>query len=364
MAATVGFASTNSADLGRGNRKPCSCCAPRVNFLLHRHLAEIHTSSRAAGAGAMLPDLWRMADRRVRPAGLTSPGGTDRLGKVLAGIRHHMGMDRWFHGDRVFTEGEKLVAARIREAGLTAKRMVLLAHPIWEMCLDGALLRRMGFEATRSAVAEGFSAIRGEAEAEAARIHHFERIERTEEERERFSARMKRLFDEIERGPWIEGYQHGEGLAFRVSGIRARLGLPTLDEADHARLGGTLDVTPRSPPSGRRPAPVAGAPATRVRPAAARPSASTASAAQTSAQPLALGQRSSDAHILRTHARSLRAGDRRGWSRGRRRRLAFYPRAAISCGSGIRSPRTAALMAVRRYAFGSSPQSFALSTKE
>ncbi|MDI1480952.1 hypothetical protein [Polyangium sp. y55x31] len=213
-----------------------------MNFLLHRHLAEAHTGSRAAGAGAMLPDLWRMADRRVRPRHPVEVSGSpgNGLAEVLAGIRHHVAVDHWFHGDRVFLEGEKLVAARIREASLEAKRMGLLAHVTWEMCLDGALLRRVGFETTRAALVEGFSAIEADFEA-AATMHHFSAHERTAEERATFDGRMKRLRAEIERGPWIEGYQYGEGIAIRISGVRARLGLAPLDAADHARLGQALD---------------------------------------------------------------------------------------------------------------------------
>ncbi|MDI1435709.1 hypothetical protein [Polyangium sorediatum] len=217
-----------------------------MNFLLHRHLAEAHTGSRAVGAGAMLPDLWRMADRRVRPRHAVEAeeplGG--RLAEVLVGIRHHVAADHWFHENRVFVEGEKLVATRMREAALGAKRMGLLAHVIWEMCLDGALLRRAGFEATRAALAEGFSAVEGDL-GPAATMHHFSALERTAEERATFDARMKRLCAEVERGPWIEGYQYGEGIALRVSGVRARLGLPPLDAADHARLGQALDGVAR-----------------------------------------------------------------------------------------------------------------------
>lgn len=37
---------------------------------------------------------------------------------------------------------------------------------------------------------------------------------------------------------------------------------------------------------------------------------------------------------------------------------------AISCGSAIRSPRNAAMTAPRKYAFGSTPHNFALSSSE
>jgi len=35
-----------------------------VNFLLHHHLAFLELGRPEAAAGAMLPDVWRMADRR------------------------------------------------------------------------------------------------------------------------------------------------------------------------------------------------------------------------------------------------------------------------------------------------------------
>jgi hypothetical protein len=214
-----------------------------VNFLLHRHLGEAHLGSRAAGAGAMLPDLWRMADRRVRPrvTEAAKEPADGPLGDALAGIAHHVAVDRWFHEDAVFVEGERLVAARVREAGVEAGRMGLLAHVTWEMCLDGALLRRVGLEETLSALREGFALIAGEAERRAAERHHFNRIERGEEAQAVFEARMKRLQEEIARGPWIEGYRHGEGLALRVTGVRVRLGLSVLDERDRERLARALD---------------------------------------------------------------------------------------------------------------------------
>ena len=46
-----------------------------MNFLLHRHLAARALASSEAGHGAMLPDLWRMADRRVRADRRTHVGG-------------------------------------------------------------------------------------------------------------------------------------------------------------------------------------------------------------------------------------------------------------------------------------------------
>jgi hypothetical protein len=215
-----------------------------VNFLLHRYLAEAKVGSRSAGAGAMLPDLWRMADRRVRAraseeGSQPAAAGVDQ--EVLAGIAHHIEIDRWFHADAVFIEGERLVRARVREAGVEAPRMGLLAHPVWEMCLDGALLRRVGLASTLAAVREGFVAIAGEPEERAAEVHHWGKTLHGPEERAQFEARMAKLREEVARGPWIEGYQDGEGLAIRVAGVRARLGLPALSVEDRARLGEALD---------------------------------------------------------------------------------------------------------------------------
>src|SRR3954468_14876389 len=49
-----------------------------VNFLLHHHLAARDLGSPEAAVGAMLPDLWRMADRRVRAIRrLAAPGGAE-----------------------------------------------------------------------------------------------------------------------------------------------------------------------------------------------------------------------------------------------------------------------------------------------
>src|SRR5262245_14457660 len=59
------------------------CYTAPVNFVLHHHLAARDLGSPAAGAGAMLPDLWRMADRRVRAAAAISIEDDD---VVLAGV--------------------------------------------------------------------------------------------------------------------------------------------------------------------------------------------------------------------------------------------------------------------------------------
>src|SRR5512132_2779549 len=117
--------------------------APDVNFLLHHHLALRDLGAPDAAVGAMLPDLWRMADRRVRPAvGELPPSDSNNeasaLPRVLAGIAHHVAADRWFHRDPVFLDGEQLTAARLRSVAADAPRIGLFAHVLWELCLDGA----------------------------------------------------------------------------------------------------------------------------------------------------------------------------------------------------------------------------------
>jgi hypothetical protein len=212
--------------------------APRVNFLLHHHLARRDLGAGEAAVGAMLPDLWRMADRRVRARPERAQGGEDRaLGAVLAGIDHHLVADRWFHKDPVFFEGEQRAVARLRAAGIEAPRMGLFAHVLWELCLDGELVKRTGLERLLASLREGFERARGGPADRAAEIHHWSGSARTAEDRALFDGRMGRLFTELARGPWIEGYQYGEGVAIRIEGVRSRLGLAPMSAEDRGRLG-------------------------------------------------------------------------------------------------------------------------------
>src|SRR5262245_409437 len=116
----------------------------------------------------MLPDLWRMADRRVRPhrdplaaaerdAGPKEPSDPKDLADVLSGIAHHVRIDRWFHQTDVFTRGERFAADRLRAARVAAPRLPLFAHVLWEMCLDGALVRSVGLAPVLAALREGFA---------------------------------------------------------------------------------------------------------------------------------------------------------------------------------------------------------------
>lgn len=213
-----------------------------MNFLLHRHLAARDLGS-IAGTGAMLPDLWRMADRRVRPS--PAPVGSavgSELAALLAGIEHHLRADRWFHTAPIFLEGERLTSDRLRASGLAAPKLGLFAHVAWELCLDGALLRREGFAAILAALRDGFQVISSASAGAAASLHHFDRVPRTTAERAAFEAGMRRLFAEIARGPWVEGYQRGEGIARRIDGMRLRLGLGRFEPIERARLGDVFET--------------------------------------------------------------------------------------------------------------------------
>jgi hypothetical protein len=217
-----------------------------VNFVFHHHLAARDLGSHVAGAGAMLPDLWRMADRRVRarPLGVSvsTVGSRAEDADVLAGIEHHLAVDRWFHGDAVFLDGERGAVELLRGARIAAPRMALFAHVLWEMCLDGALLRVTGTDATLASLREGIREARDGATARAVELHHFARVERTADEREAFERRMDRILDEIARGPWVEGYRTGEGIAARIAGVRVRVGVAPLEGDDLARVAGVAEA--------------------------------------------------------------------------------------------------------------------------
>ena len=116
----------------------------------------------------------------------------------------------------------------------------LFAHIAWELCLDGALVRRDGLDATLEALRDGFATADAAANDAVSR-HHFDRVERIATARPAFDAAMRRLFAEIARGPWVAGYQDGRGIAHRIDGIRTRLGFSRLSAPDRERLAEVLD---------------------------------------------------------------------------------------------------------------------------
>jgi hypothetical protein len=184
----------------------------------------------------MLPDLWRMADRRVRPS-------TERLVDVahapldslLLGVDHHLAADRWFHQSAVFSEGEEEATRRLRGARLSARRAVLFAHALWELCLDGELVRREGAARIMAAVRDGVREA-GDALPAAADAHHFARVARTVGEREDFDRKLDRMCREMVGGPWVESYATGEGIAAIVNAMRRRVRLESMGADDLSRL--------------------------------------------------------------------------------------------------------------------------------
>lgn len=223
-----------------------------MNFLLHQHFAERDLERAAAGFGAMLPDLWRMVDRRVRArsdvATPTDARAVDDLGDVLRGIAHHLDVDLWFHEAVAFTRGERRTADALAAARIRAKKLSLFAHPLWEMCLDGALVRREGAEVVRARVARA-RAEGATAAIVAAELHHFadarelaiqpnEGAGEGEQRATRgaFFARLDELLDALCEGPWIAGYGVPFGLTRALEGMRTRFGMPRFEADERSRV--------------------------------------------------------------------------------------------------------------------------------
>ena len=189
----------------------------------------------------MLPDLWRMAHRHVRPApGDLEPGAWPREEEVLRGVTHHRRADTAFHAGEVFRDGERTLARAL--ATVAAPRLPLFAHIAWELCLDGALVRREGaalVAEVQAAISCAREAAREESAVDAAaRIHHAAR--KGEPLPPELNPRVGAMLDELGRGRWIEGYARGGTVAERLDGIRRRLGFPPLDAETRAALEGIL----------------------------------------------------------------------------------------------------------------------------
>ena len=141
-----------------------------MNFLLHHHLALRDLGRPEAAAGAMLPDVWRMADRRARARSREPGADGGLLDPVSQGVGHHLAVDTWFHRAAVFTEGETATREALRQAR-EAPKMGLFAHVAWELCLDGALLRRIGTESVLREVRVSIAAVRPDGHRRAADLH-------------------------------------------------------------------------------------------------------------------------------------------------------------------------------------------------
>jgi hypothetical protein len=217
-------------------------CSPKVNFLLHHHLARRDLGRPEAAVGAMLPDVWRMADRRARARAGEGRGGEEGAGRpivrsVAEGIEHHIKVDAWFHGAPVFERGESAARDALRAARGAAK-IGLFGHIAWELCLDGALLRRVGMEDVLRSVRESIEAVRPDAHHRAAEawLPDF-----PPGDRGKFERRVDQLLDAIAEGRWVAGYAAAAGIVERLEGLRARLGFPPMNKEDREAVAAALE---------------------------------------------------------------------------------------------------------------------------
>lgn len=218
-----------------------------MNFLFHRHLATRDSGDGLAGFGAMLPDLWRMADRRLRPSPdpgrrqVNLAGGrndADRLTALLWGIEHHLAVDDHFHRGPILNEGEKIATRYLKEAAIAGEKVLLFGHVAWEICLDGALLRRFGLEATKAGLRRELAALGPDA-LEAALRHHHPLL--AEADQKAADAAVLGMLHQLVWGQWIDGYLDGEGITQRLEGVRRRLRLLPLEAEDRRKCAGALD---------------------------------------------------------------------------------------------------------------------------
>ncbi len=212
-----------------------------MNFLFHRQLARRDSGRPLAGFGAMLPDLWRMADRRLRPrpglafaAGRSSPEAA-----LLWGIEHHLALDHLFHREALLGEGEALATRLLKEAAIVGEKVLLFGHVAWEICLDGALLRRQGLEPVKAGLRAELAACGPDPLAAALRRHHPELPEADAREADE---RVLGLLHQLVWGAWIDGYLSGAGIADRLEGVRRRLRLPPLEVTERRKAAGALEL--------------------------------------------------------------------------------------------------------------------------
>jgi len=207
-----------------------------MNFLLHHHLAARDLGRADAAAGSMLPDVWRMADRRARVHDAVDAPDV-ALQPVLDGLAHHLAVDAWFHREPVFLHGETAARAALRRAS-TAPKMGLFAHIAWELCLDGALLRRLGAPQVLRGVRDSLAAVRPD-------VHHrvaAARVRLPAADRAVFEARVDRILDAIAAGPWVSGYATAPGVVERLDGLRVRLGFSPMSPDDRAAVAEGLEA--------------------------------------------------------------------------------------------------------------------------
>jgi len=184
----------------------------------------------------MLPDVWRMADRRARLREAEAAPEAD-LQSVSDGLAHHLVVDAWFHRDPVFLHGESAARMALRRAR-DAPKMGLFAHIAWELCLDGALLRRLGTDRVLSDVRRSIAALRPDLHHRVAAV----RVRLPAADRAAFETRVDRILDAMAAGPWVAGYATSAGVVERLEGLRTRLGFPALSSDDRDAVASGLEL--------------------------------------------------------------------------------------------------------------------------
>jgi hypothetical protein len=206
-----------------------------MNFLLHREWALRETGDPVLASASMLPDLWRMVERRAR-LGSRHFRIDEPTDSATRGLVHHLTTDRWFHDDPLFTEGEQATVRAVQEAGVRSEKMILFAHPLWELCLDGALVRALGWDYTQQALADARVAAGGAAAEAIAESAGLSRLLPEQAARTAFSARLESLWDALQEGRWIAAYTTPHGLAECMVRMRQRVGFGEVASSDRARL--------------------------------------------------------------------------------------------------------------------------------
>jgi hypothetical protein len=116
-------------------------------------------------------------------------------------------------------------------------KLRLFAHIAWELCLDGALLRRFGLESVLRAVRTSIEAVKPDA-------HHRvadDWVDLPLDDRSRFERRVDQILDAIAEGRWVAGYATGAGVVERLEGLRGRLGLVAMSQSDRERVAAALE---------------------------------------------------------------------------------------------------------------------------
>lgn len=120
--------------------------------------------------------------------------------------------------------------------------MGLFAHIAWELCLDGALLRRVGLDAVLRAVRASIESVRPDA-------HHRAADQWVPDlppgDRGRFERRVDQILDAIGEGRWVAGYATAPGIVERLEGLRARLGFRPMGGGDRGAVAAALEPVER-----------------------------------------------------------------------------------------------------------------------